>query len=504
MKRLIALIGGAVALLLSNAPLFLFPFALVALVPLFASAERNFRKDLLYGTLFSFPYFAFHLWWIKNLQAGQGLGPIFYGAILLLFLVKALAFGLWFSIATRLSTPMRVGLSYAIYEWILEHLGDLGFPWASLHYSTLGFLPFAQTASLLGPYFISFLIVAFNYSLYQFLQSKTGRNLAGLWIYSAIIVLLSIFGYTYMEWQDGADRSIRVAVVQPNVLPRFEYDPREWRETIAAFRELADTLSRIDYDVAIFSESAIIGMLNYEQNREMLAEFMEKTGRPIILGSTRMEVLEEGEKRFYNTAFLIDTGLRVLDFYDKVRIVPFGENLPFYEFLPPFIRNLQLGQGDYSRGRFLRPIELDSVRIGILICYESIFPSLSRRLVLNGAQILAVITNDGWFGRSLGPVEHFHFSRMRAIETGRYLVRSAKTGISAVIDDNGRILEMLPQFTRGILVEDIPLIDRLTLYDMVGESWIVLFFLIIVANAVFESYTGGRSSPENSSDDESQ
>ena len=491
MKRFIALIGGAVALLLSNAPLFIFPLALVAFVPLFRCAKREFRYDLICGTLFSFPYFAFHLWWIKNLQAGQGLGPIFYGAIFLLFLIKALAFGVWFSVAARLSSPMQVGLSYAIYEWILEHLGDLGFPWASLHYSSLGFLPFAQTASLLGPYFISFLIVAFNYSLHLFLKRRTGRNMAGLWIYSSAIILLSLFGYLYMGRKDDYSRSIRVAVVQPNVLPRFEYDPEEWRETIAAFDELADTLSKIHYDVAIFSESAIIGMLNYEQNREMLSRFMKRTGHPIILGSTRMEISEGEEKRFYNTAFLIDTGLRVIDFYDKIRIVPFGENLPFYEFLPPFIRNIQLGQGDYSRGRFLKPIELDSVKIGVLICYESIFPSLSRQLVLRGAQMLAVITNDGWFGRSLGPVEHFHFSRMRAIETGRYLVRSAKTGISAVIDDNGRIIRMLPQFTRGIIVEDIPIMSRMTLYDMMGESWMVLFFLIIVASKVLEKKLEG-------------
>ncbi len=486
MKRFIAFVGGAVALLLSNAPLFLFPLALVAFVPLFQCGKRNFRKDLLCGTLFSFPYFAFHLWWIKNLQAGQGLGPIFYGAIFLLFLVKALAFGLWFSVAARLYTPMQVGLSYAIYEWILEHLGDLGFPWASLHYSTLGFLPFAQTASLLGPYFISFLIVAFNFSLYLFLKSRSRRNLAGLWIYSSIIVLLSIFGYVYMKREDPSSDSIRVAVVQPNVLPRFEYDPQEWRETISAFRELADTLSRMDYDVAIFSESAIIGMLNYEQNRQMLLEFMRRTGRPIILGSTRMETLPGGEKRFYNSAFLIDTGLRVMDFYDKIRIVPFGENLPFYDILPPFIRNLQLGQGDYSRGKLLRPIELDSIKIGLLICYESIFPSLSRQLVIRGARMLAVITNDGWFGKSLGPVEHFHFARMRAIETGRYLVRSAKTGISAVVDDNGRVLRSIPQFQRGIIVADVPLMDRLTLYDVAGESWIPLLLVIAILNTILE------------------
>jgi len=443
--------------------------------------------------LFSFPYFAFHLWWIKNLQAGQSLGIIFYGAIFLLFLVKAMVFGLWFSISMRLSSPMQVGLSYAIYELILENLGDLGFPWASLHYSSLGFLPFAQSASLLGPYFISFLIVAFNYSLYAFLKSRSRRNLVGIWIYASIIVLLSIFGYSYMKREDSSEKHIRVAIVQPNVLPRFEYDPREWRETEVSFQELADTLSKLQYDLAIFSESAIIGMLNYDQNREMLAEFMRRTGKPIILGSTRMEIVNMGEKRFYNTAFLIDTSLEVLDFYDKVRIVPFGENLPFYEFLPPFIRNLQLGQGNYSRGKFLKPLNWNGIKIGVLICYESIFPSLARHLVLNGAQLLAVITNDGWFGKSLGPLEHFHFSRMRAIETGRYLVRSAKTGISAVIDDNGRVIRMLPQFTRGVIVEDVPLINRMTLYDLVGESWMALLLMVIIANAMFEAYLKRKS-----------
>ncbi|NPB03545.1 MAG: apolipoprotein N-acyltransferase, partial [Thermotogae bacterium] len=402
MKRFILLAGGSLALLLSSAPLFIFPLALVAFVPLFMSYEQGFKKNLIYGTLFSFPYFAFHLWWIKNLQAGQGLGPIFYIAILLLFLVKSALFGLWFSLSSRLSTPMQVGLSYAIYEWLLEHMGDLSFPWASLFYSSLGFLPFAQTASIFGPYFISFLIVAFNYSLFRVIRWKSRRDLVGLWIYASIIGLLSIYGYSYMKKGNEANSSIKVAIVQPNVLPRFQYDPREWRETMEAFEKIADTLSKLDYDIAIFSESAIIGMLNYEQNRQMLLEFLQKTGRPIVLGSTRLE-RRDGEKLYFNTAFLLDTNLQVLDYYDKVRIVPFGENLPFYEFLPPFIRNLQLGQGDYSRGRSLQPIDFHGVKIGILICYESIFPSLSRALVLNGAQMLAVITNDGWFGKSLGP-----------------------------------------------------------------------------------------------------
>ena len=490
MRKTILFTGGALSLLLSSIPFGIFPLSLIAFTLLFLLGVKNWKSNLLIATAFSFPYFAFHLWWIRNLQAGQELGVIFYAGIFLLFTIKALVFGLWFSIAFRLKTPMSIALSYAIYEWILEHLGDLGFPWASLFYSSLGFLPFAQSASVLGPYFISFLIVGFNYALYMWIRERTRRNLTGVLIYGAAIILMSLYGFAYMNRKDHYDKSIRVAVVQPNVLPRFQYDPREWRETEDAFREIQELLSKEDYDIAIFSESAIIGMLNYDKNREMLSEFLKSTRKPVILGSTRMESLSENERRYYNTAFLLDTGMKVLDFYDKIKIVPFGENLPFYEYLPSFIRNLNLGQGDYSRGRRARPVEFDGVKIGILICYESIFPSLSREIVRNGAQMLAVITNDGWFGRSLGPLEHFHYSRMRAIETGRYLVRSAKTGISAVIDDNGRILKELPQFKRGVIVQDIPLIERKTLYTIVGDWWILLFLLVVILNGLLEKRMG--------------
>ena len=490
MKGLILIVGGAFSLLLSSIPFGIFPLSLIAFVPLFLLGRDNRRHNLLMGTLFSFPYYAFHLWWIRNLQAGQELGPVFYAGIFLLFLVKALALGLWFSIAFGLRTPMKVALSYAIYEWILEHLGDLGFPWASLFYTSLGFLPFAQSASALGPYFISFLIMGFNYALYLWIMERSRRNLIGVLIYAGAIILMSIYGFAYMNRKDHYDRTIRVAVAQINVLPRFQYDPREWRETEEAFGEMEKMLSKEDYDIAIFSESAIIGMLNYDKNREMLSRLLKATGKPILLGSTRIEILNGDVRRYYNTAFLIDTNMRVLDYYDKIKIVPFGENLPFHEILPPFIRNLNLGQGNYSRGRRARPIELDGVKIGVLICYESIFPSLSRKLVQNGAQMLAVITNDGWFGRSLGPVEHFHYSRMRAIETGRYLIRSAKTGISAVIDDNGRILKELPQFTRGVIVEEIPLMEKKTLYTIVGDWWILLLLTVWVMNRILEKRMG--------------
>jgi len=336
-----------------------------------------------------------------------------------------------------------------------ENLGDLSYPWALVGESLVN-SPFLKLSALFGVYFLSFFVVLVG-------------GLISLWslryIISALIMLSFGVLWNFVYKLPEPSGEIKVAILQPNILPRLDFDPKEWEETFRAYREITENLGELDLVVA--SESAFPGIHTHSQNsQKIVSEILERTKAPILFGTGGVE--RDTNLRYYNRALLVDTSGKIVGFYDKVRLVPFGENLPFYEFLPEFIREIELGQGNYSRGRGFYPISYSNLKIGVMICYESIFSGIGKRLVDNGANVLAVITSDGWFGKSLGPVEHFYLGIPRAVETGRYLIRSAKTGISAIIDPEGRVVESLELYTRGSIVGSVKLYEHRTPFVSFG------------------------------------
>jgi apolipoprotein N-acyltransferase len=336
-----------------------------------------------------------------------------------------------------------------------ENLGDLSYPWALVGESLIN-SPFLKLSALFGVYFLSFFVVLVG-------------GLISLWslryIISALIMLSFGILWNFVYKLPEPSGEIKVAILQPNILPRLDFDPKEWEETFKAYREITENLGELDLVVA--SESAFPGIHTHSQNsQKIVSEILERTKAPILFGTGGVE--RDTILRYYNRALLVDKSGKIVGFYDKVRLVPFGENLPFYEFLPEFIRDIELGQGNYSRGRGFYPISYGNLKIGVMICYESIFSGIGKRLVDNGANVLAVITSDGWFGKSLGPVEHFYLGIPRAVETGRYLIRSAKTGISAIIDPEGRVVESLELYTRGSIVGSVKLYEHRTPFVSFG------------------------------------
>ncbi len=336
-----------------------------------------------------------------------------------------------------------------------ENLGDLSYPWALVGESLVN-SPFLKLSALFGVYFLSFFVVLVG-------------GLISLWslryIISVIITLSFGILWNFVYKLPEPSGEIKVAILQPNILPRLDFDPKEWEETFKAYREVTENLGKLDLVVA--SESAFLGIHTHSQNsQKIVSEILGRTKAPILFGTGGVE--RDTILRYYNRALLVNMSGKIVGFYDKVRLVPFGENLPFYEFLPEFIREIELGQGNYSRGRGFYPISYGNLKIGVMICYESIFSGIGKRLVDNGANVLAVITSDGWFGKSLGPVEHFYLGIPRAVETGRYLIRSAKTGISAIIDPEGRVVESLELYTRGSIVGSVKLYEHRTPFVSFG------------------------------------
>lgn len=472
-KSSIYAILSSTLIILGNSPFFvpIFPFLGFSL---WFKTLRETNHPFLISFLIAIPYWLFHSLWIYNLDVPNSIRPLLLLGVLTMSAILSSIWGLWGWAVSKFNglTSVLFGSTFfASLEFIRgENLGDLSYPWALVGESLVN-SPFLKLSSLFGVYFLSFFVVLVG-------------GLISLWnlryVISALIILAFGIFWNFVYKLPEPVGEIKVAILQPNILPRLDYDPKEWEETFRAYREITENLGGLD--LAVAPESAFPGIHNFSQNsQKIVEEILQKIRAPLIFGTGGVE--KDTIYRYYNRALLVDKNGNMVGFYDKVRLVPFGENLPFYEILPEFIRNIDLGQGNYSRGKGFYPIEYGSLKIGVMICYESIFSFIGKSLVDKGANVLTIITSDGWFGKSLGPVEHFYLGIVRAVETGRYVIRSAKTGISAIIDPEGKVVESLPLYTRGNMVGRIKLYNHRTPYVSFGFvfPYVCTIFTLILA-----------------------
>ncbi len=198
----------------------------------------------------------------------------------------------------------------------------------------------------------------------------------------------------------------------------------------------------------------------------------EQLGTPLLLGSPAYERHDDGSYSYYNSAFLLSAESRELERSDKIHLVPFGEYVPLGRLLT-FINKLVVGVGDFSPGK-VKPLALGDDPLGVLICYEVIFPGLARDYVRKGSRLLVNLTNDAWFGRSSAPYQHLAMARFRAIENRIWLVRAANTGISAAISPSGRVVSAGPIFETLSLDSVVGLGAEETFYTRFGDLFAYL------------------------------
>jgi len=188
-----------------------------------------------------------------------------------------------------------------------------------------------------------------------------------------------------------------------------------------------------------------------------------------------------GQPGSYNTLFLFDKQGRMAGAYHKVQLVPFGEFVPLRERLP-MLRDYGIRNEDVVAAKSHRLLKTSAGKVGVSICFESLFPQIARSEVLRGAQILCVVTNDAWFQRTQAAREHLMMAQLRAIENRRYLFRAAGTGISAVIDPCGGIRQRCDLFRQGIIYDQARLSDGLTVYTRFGDWFVYLCIAILIAS----------------------
>jgi len=329
---------------------------------------------------------------------------------------------------------------------------------------------------LSGVYGVSFWIVMVNVLLWTVLSpGKGGRWRPGMLL--AFVLLLPLI--LYPARIQSAGQKLRVGVVQGNFQQEIKWEESLQAGTLITYLSLTEKAFAGGAQLVVWPETAV--PVYYQSEPELiqtLRQFTSARDIHLIFGSPGYEIADR-EILLYNRVYHLAPGGGE-ESYDKIMLVPFGEYVPLGKLLP-FVDRLVPGEGEFSIGTWKGPFKTP-VPSGALICYEIAIPSLGRREVRDGAEVLLNVTNDAWFGRSWGPYQHLAVSAVRARENRVPVLRAANTGISAVIDRSGRILRSIPLGERGVIIVDIETGGGQTLYTRFGD-WIV-----ILSSAVLSVY----------------
>jgi apolipoprotein N-acyltransferase len=291
------------------------------------------------------------------------------------------------------------------------------------------------------------------------------------------------------DWLEG--EPLRVGLVQGNVAQEQKYDPRFRDGIIGQYLALSRDVIGKGARLVVWPEAATPFYFDAEGVlARPVRELAAASRTPFLLGTDEYAPPAPGrDEQFFNSAVLVGDDGRSRGSYKKMRLVPFGEFVPFKSILF-FVGPLVEAVSDFSAGT--EPVVFDTGRgrVSVAICYESVYPSVSRAFVNNGSQLLATITNDAWFGRSSAPYQHFQQGAIRAVEQGRYVVRAANTGISGAVDPYGRVLAASQLFEPAAVTVDVRLVSRRTIYGRVGDIVVWLSILVTLA-LVWQSRTAG-------------
>ncbi|MGD9044883.1 MAG: apolipoprotein N-acyltransferase [Desulfobacterales bacterium] len=475
--------------------------AWVALVPLLAaianlSAKKSFRIGFVAGLI----HYLSLLYWVVPVMRTYGYLPYYLSiAVLFLFAAALALFPAVFSLAAAAvcRTPARCLIAMPLVWVTMEYIRTYiftGFPWALLGHSQYLRLHLIQITDLFGVYGLSFLIVMGNMALFLVLTRITRQTWQNrpvskrLPAVAVIIFVVSfLFTWTYGSWRIkttdqliAASPSARVAVIQGNVDQAVKWNPAFQDATIKTHNRLSLAAKSENPDLIVWPESATPFYLFYNKEpTSKVLDGIQQIGIDFLIGSPSFTG-KEGAFEYYNSAYLISPQSKTVVKYDKAHLVPYGEYVPFKKWLP-FLGKMVAQVGDFRPGKAGKTLPWKQDALGIQICYEIIFPGLSRAMVKNDAVLLINITNDAWFGTTSGPYQHFSISVLRAVENRRALARAANTGISGFIDPAGRILASTSLLQEAALTRTLPLIRKKTVYTRFGD----LFALACLAGTIF-------------------
>jgi apolipoprotein N-acyltransferase len=371
-------------------------------------------------------------------------------------------------------------------EWVRAHLLG-GFPWGTLGYSQYLRLPVIQIAELGGVHAVSFVLLAVNAAIAGCLVLPWRGALTGAVLGGTLVAATLAFGRARLA-EPPRPGEVTVAIVQPSIEQPLKFDPSHAATTLGIYTSLTRLVSSDHPELIVWPETAAPTPLRRDPRLlETLTALSRTLGAPILLGA--IDVKETTPTRLTNSAFLL-TEDGIVDRYDKIHLVPFGEFVPLSGLLG-FIRGWAEFISDLEPGSKVAVFQGPPAPFGVVICYEGIFPELVREFVRGGARLMVNMTNDAWFGRTDGPWQHLTMYPFRAVEHRTAVVRAANTGVSAFIAPTGQIFRRLSLYRRAVMVERLPLRIGETLYSRFGE-WLAYLGLGVTVGTLAASSRGRR------------
>lgn len=507
------LLAAATGLLLTlSFPPFKFPFlAFVAFLPLLIFMEKDFKGKFWTIYLTFFVYSVGANWWIGSWRQDADfflmlsavaiaiVHPFFFAVPIVIYGFLRRKFGE--------SAYWLFPFIWAAFEWA-HSLGELSFPWLSVGYSQLANPAWAQFADIGGVWGLSFVIVLVNVIIFNLMLFykrnkfkkfgvfiKTKFALIRIAAIALLIALPYFYGirahnkYDTEELYDSKEK-IGVAVVQPHINPWSKWSSNVI-EQIVKHKRLTDSVcaayAKGDVDLVFWSETAIPAMSRYADN-DVIASFVgrnwidtsqialitgfsesnfesdsSKASVTTVWDATKQAFLER-----YNAAMVLnpapaDDTIRV---HRKQKLTPFSERIPYADATKFLFSWVEWGVGisSWELGDYQTPLIVeirgDTIPVGTIICYESIYPDFCADYVRDGAELLAVITNDSWWNYTVGPEQHWQIARMRAIENRRFVARCANGGVSGFISPLGEEIARAPQYRAVALAEEVPLMKE--------------------------------------------
>ena len=367
-------------------------------------------------------------------------------------------------------------------DWLRSVLFT-GFPWMDLGYGLYAQPQLIQAADLGGHHLVTFGVVLCN-SLLVGIVDRQRRDVRwnihrerGL-LLLACATLVFLGGYSAVRYRVAVHYGPRalqaqVAVVQGNVDQMVKWSPAFKTATVDTYLRLSrEAIGEADVELVVWPETALPFYPQRDQLTGRLAAFTGTANTWLLTGAPLFTLTPQTDGselvRHYNGAILLGPDGRIAASHAKQHLVPFGEYVPLRPYLP-FLEPLVVSIGDFAAGTSDEPLALGPMRLGMLICYESIFPEIARQSVTRGANLLVNLTNDAWYGRSSAPHQSMAMAVFRAVENKRALVRAANTGISGFVDPVGRIVERSGLFVEAALVSRMPLLDGQTVFNRQGH-----------------------------------
>lgn len=497
-QLLLSLLAGSL-LPLAFAPLNLWPLALLCPAVLaLLTRHQSSRFSLLLGFVFGLGFFGVGASWVYVSIHQYGAASVPLAALLTVLFVTLLSaiFSLPFGLLGWLKNLSLVGhfcafcALWVIGEWLRSWLFT-GFPWLLIGYTQLS-TPLSGWAPVAGIFAVSLLTVAFSCSLGLLLVTR-GWNARLL----TLLLLAAICGsglyWQQQHWTQADGPVIEVALVQPNIAQQNKWKPEYLRPSLEHLQSLS--LPAWEADWIIWPEAAI--PMLYHNALPFLEQMNYRataTESAFITGILYDDRDAEGQPQIFNS--LVGLGLASGN-YHKTRLVPFGEYVPLENWLRGLIEFFNLPTSIITSGPQQQPgLQVGRYRLAAAICYEIVYPDLVARNSHNSAAIVTV-SNDAWFGHSWGPLQHLQMAQMRALETGRYVIRATNNGISAIIQPDGSLMARSVQFESDMIAAEINPVSGDTPFMRHGsEPLLVALFALLTAIA---GYSRFRRSPTSAS-----